>query len=75
MGDLRSEVREAAERGHGYGQLMLGQYLAQGLAGPRDTIEARLWFERAIAQGIGEAQGELDALPPDDLARAGHTGQ
>jgi hypothetical protein len=43
---------------------MLGRYLARGLAGERDHERARVWLERAIAQGLQEARGDLAALPP-----------
>jgi len=54
----------AAERGHAYGQMMLGRYLVRGLAGERDFDRARMWLERAIAQGLQDARGDLAALPP-----------
>jgi TPR repeat protein len=59
-------LRAAAERGHGKAQQMLGRYLAQGLAGERDLEEARLWFAKAAAQGIADAEYDLAApsLPP-----------
>ena len=38
----------AAERGHAYAQMMLGRYLARGLAGERDFDRARIWLERAL---------------------------
>jgi TPR repeat protein len=43
--------------------MMLGRYLARGLAGRRDSQEARQWLERAVAQGLAEAQQDLAALP------------
>jgi uncharacterized protein len=54
----------AADRGHAYAQMMLGRYLARGLAGERDYERARLWSERALAQGLQEARDDLAALPP-----------
>jgi TPR repeat protein len=54
--------RAAAERGHGQAQLMLGRYLANGAAGHQDLSEARLWLERALAQGISEAASDLAKL-------------
>ena len=56
--------RAAAERGHPHAQMMLGRYLARGLAGERDPERARVWLERALAQGLQEARGDLAALPP-----------
>jgi len=51
--------RAAAELGHGHAQLMLARYLARGVAGERNPVEARLWLERAIAQGIPDAENDL----------------
>jgi TPR repeat protein len=55
--------RAAAELGHGQAQLMLGRYLAEGVAGAPNPSEARSWFEQAAAQGIEEAQADLAARP------------
>ena len=44
--------------------MMLGRYLARGLAGEREPGEARIWLERAAAQELAEAKTELAALPP-----------
>jgi uncharacterized protein len=44
--------------------MMLGRYLARGLAGERDRERARTWLERALAQGLQEARNDLVALPP-----------
>ncbi len=60
--------RTAAERGHAYAQMMLGRYLARGLAGERDPDQARQWLERAVAQGLAEARADLAALPPPAIA-------
>jgi TPR repeat protein len=43
-------------------QLMLGRYLKSGAAGDRDPVEARLWLERAITQGVPEAEADLVQL-------------
>ena len=55
--------RSAAERGHAYAQMMLGRYLARGLAGEQDIHQARMWLERAVGQGLAEANGDLATLP------------
>ena len=60
----------AAEKGHGVAQLMLGRYHARGLAGPKDLGQARLWLERARAQGVADAIAELKALPDEALSDA-----
>lgn len=54
--------RMAAERGHGLAQLMLGRYLKRGLAGETNPVEARIWLERARAQGLEEASEDLARL-------------
>ena len=63
--------RAAAELGHGQAQLMLGRYLVRGVADEVDPVEGRLWLERAVAQGIPEAEVDLAELtsstPPQAL--------
>ena len=54
--------RAAAELGHGHAQMMLGRYLSGGLTGEPDRAEARLWLERAVAQGVPEAENDLAQL-------------
>jgi TPR repeat protein len=41
---------------------MLGRYLARGLAGSTDSLEAERWLMRAKAAGLAEAQLELYQL-------------
>ena len=41
---------------------MLGRYLANGAAGDPDPAEARVWLERALAQGISDAESDLRGL-------------
>jgi hypothetical protein len=53
----------AAERGHAYAQMMLGRYLARGLAGERNPERARHWLERAVSQGLQDARADLAGLP------------
>jgi TPR repeat protein len=55
---------KAAAKNHPYAQLMLGRYLARGLAGETDPVRAREMLERARAAGIAEAAGDLAALSP-----------
>lgn len=71
--------RAAAERGHAEAQKMLGQYLARGLAGERDLDAARLWLERAAAQGLPDAARDLASIhavlstkPRERMRQAGH---
>jgi hypothetical protein len=54
--------RAAAELGHGHAQLMLGRYLGSGAAGKPNRAEACLWLERALAQGIPDAEADLTEL-------------
>jgi TPR repeat protein len=44
--------------------MMLGRYLARGLGGERNPEEARVWLEKAKAQGLRDAEVDLAALPP-----------
>jgi TPR repeat protein len=54
--------RAAAEMGHGHAQLMLGRYLANGVAGEQNPKDACHWLERAIAQGVPEAESDMAQL-------------
>jgi TPR repeat protein len=56
--------RTAAERGHPYAQMMLGRFLLRNVAGEHNPVEARVWLERAAAQGLQDARTDLAALPP-----------
>ena len=53
---------KAAEKGHAYGLLMLGRYLARGLAGQTDVAQARVLLEHALKAGVAEAEKDLAAL-------------
>jgi TPR repeat protein len=48
--------------GHGHAQLMLDGYLAKGAPGERNPLEARIWLERALRQGVAEAEADLAQL-------------
>ena len=54
--------RAAAEIGHGPAQLMLGRYLTSGAAGEQNPKEAYQWLERAVAQGVPEAESDIAQL-------------
>ena len=56
--------RAAAGRGHPLACLMLGRYLARGIATEVDLAEARHWLTQALNGGIAEARGDLEALEP-----------
>ena len=62
--------RAAAELGHGHAQMMLGRYLMNGAAGDLNPVEGRMWLERAVAQGVADAEIDLAAAPavPDASA-------
>jgi TPR repeat protein len=38
---------------------MLARYLISGAAGEKSPTEARVWLERAVAQGVPEAESDL----------------
>jgi hypothetical protein len=42
---------------------MLGRFLLHGDAGDLNPVEGRMWLERAVAQGITEAEHD-PALAP-----------
>ena len=42
--------------------MMLGRYLMSGLAGDLDPVEGRKWLERAVEQGIAEAELDLGTV-------------
>jgi TPR repeat protein len=46
-----------------YDEVMLGRYLTRGLAGDIDLVEGRQWLERAVEQGITEAELDLGTVP------------
>jgi hypothetical protein len=56
--------RAAAERGHPYAQMMLGRFLLRNVAGEHNPVEARVWLERAVAQGLQDAKPDLANAPP-----------
>ena len=41
---------------------MLGSSLANAAGGEYDPVEARRWFEKALAQGVPDASSELAEL-------------
>jgi TPR repeat protein len=50
--------------GHGQAQVMLGRYLRSGTADELNPEEAREWLERAVAQGVEDAQHDLAEMSP-----------
>lgn len=65
-GDLKSEksiLKDLAERGNSDAQYRLGRIYETGLVtGEPDVQEAKRWFEKAAAQGVVKAKGELGHL-------------
>ena len=49
---------------YAFGLMFIGgcRYLASGAAGKPNPVEARLWLERAIGQGIPDAEADLAEL-------------
>ena len=58
--------RAAAERGHPYAQMMLGRFLLRNVAGEHNPAQARVWLERALAQGLQDARTDLAGAPPSE---------
>jgi len=52
----------AATKKHPHAQLMVGRYLAYGVAGRKDSAEALVWLKRARAQGVLEADHDIEPL-------------
>jgi len=50
--------------------MMLGRYLARGLVDEADPEAARVWLERAAAQGLTDARADLASLPTPQAAAA-----
>jgi localization factor PodJL len=76
-GDYAAAAREftaSAQAGDAESQYMLGRLYALGLGEPRDFVRAWQWFDRAAAQGNGEARMARDdiaaILTPQQLATA-----
>jgi TPR repeat protein len=48
---------------------MLGRYLHRGLASPRDPEQARVWFKRALDNGVRDASAELAKINAEQAAQ------
>jgi TPR repeat protein len=57
--EAAEQYRRAAEQGNADGQYGLGALHAQGEGVKRDAAQARLWYERAAAQGHAQAINAL----------------
>jgi TPR repeat protein len=53
---------KAAQQDMPEAQLMLGDLLSAGRGTDADPEAARLWYEKAAAQGLAAAKGRLGAL-------------
>jgi TPR repeat protein len=70
--DERGRLLESAARdGYFRGELQYAVWLRDSLAGPRDPNAARVYFERADAQGSPEAANALGALHRDGILNSG----
>src|SRR5262245_39856094 len=56
------ELRPFAEHGDSLAQSMLGWMYEWGEGVPKDYMQARVWYEKAAAQGFAPAQTNLGAL-------------
>ncbi|MEH6616331.1 MAG: hypothetical protein V7699_00675 [Porticoccus sp.] len=63
-----------AEQGSPYAQLVMGEIYVLGDGVPKDYIQAYAWFHVALAQGVEEAQDQMDSilnkLKPNELLQA-----
>lgn len=70
--DERGRLLESAARdGYFRGELQYAFWLRDSVAGPRDPNAARVYFERADAQGSPEAANALGALHRDGILSSG----
>ena len=65
-----TELQQLAARGNADAQYLLAVFYLNGLGGPRDPGQARIWLEKAAAQGDARAAFSLASLyaqadPPD----------
>jgi len=58
----RTLFEAAARGGHARGMLRYGQCLSQGLGGPKDEAEGRMWVTRSAVEGVEEAECEVALL-------------
>ena len=63
--------RTAAERGHAHAQMMLGRYLARGLAGETEPGGGAEWLDRPRRRGWKRRRRDLAALPATAGRRRG----
>ena len=73
FGAAQSDLQRLADAGNAEAQYLLAAFYLNGLGGPRDPVKAKLWLEKAAAQGNSHAAFSLaslyaDADPPDPQA-------
>ena len=66
----QSDLQRLADAGNAEAQYMLAVFFLNGLGGPRDPVQAKLWLEKSAAQGNARAAFSLASLyaesdPPD----------
>src|ERR1700757_723011 len=75
FGAAQSDLQRLADAGNAEAQFLLASFYLNGLAGPRDAAQAKVWLEKAAAQGNSRAAFSLAnlyaaAAPPDQQAAA-----
>ena len=58
----------------GHAQMMRGRYLMNDAAGDLNPVESRMWLERAVAQGVTDAEHDLAAEPASRTPAASEGG-
>src|SRR5215469_8575675 len=75
FGAAQSELQRLAGAGNPDAEFLLASFYLNGLGGPRDVVQAKLWLEKSAAHGNSRAAFSLaslyaDADPPDPQAAA-----
>src|SRR6516225_11999116 len=55
FGAAQSELQRLAGAGNADAQYLLAAFYLNGLGGPRDPVQAKLWLEKSAAQGNSRA--------------------
>jgi len=70
-----TDLQRLADAGNPEAQYLLGVFYLNGLNGPRDSAQARMWMQKAAAQGHARAISGLNAIAgPGDGTNAGAFG-
>ena len=75
FGAAQSDLQRLAAAGNADAQYLLAAFYLNGLGGPRDVAQAKIWLEKSAAKGNSRAAFSLaslyaDADPPDPQAAA-----